>query len=82
MAESIVQAMGLEPAELAQFALEKSGYVDASSVILDLGAAAEWKPRLIREAMEATLENPPSQNTQRALRLLFYAYEEAIRRAG
>jgi hypothetical protein len=73
---------GLEPAELAQLALEKSGYVDASSVILDLGDAAAWQPSLIREAMEATLENPPSQNTQRALRLLFYAYEEAIRRAG
>ena len=72
----------MDPGELAQIALEKSGYVDASSVILDLGAAAEWEPRLIREAMEATLENPPSQNTQRALRLLFYAYEEAIRRAG
>ena len=73
---------GLRPAELAQLALEKSGYVDASSVILDLGAAADWEPPLIRKAMEATLENPPSQNTQRALRLLFYAYEEAIRRAG
>ena len=72
----------MDPGELAQIALEKSGYVDASSVILDLGAAADWEPRLIREAMEATLENPPSQNTQRALRLLFYAYEEAIRRAG
>lgn len=73
---------GLEPSELAQVALEKSGYVDASSAILDLGAAAGWQPRVLREAMEATLENPPSANTQRALRLLFYAYEEAIRRAG
>lgn len=72
----------LEPAELAQVALEKSGFVDASAVILDLGAAARWQPRVIREAMEATLAQPPSQNTQRALRLLFYAYEEAIRRAG
>lgn len=82
MARSIVEAMGLEPAELAHMALEKSGYVDASSVILDLGDASGWEPRLIREAMEATLQNPPSQNTQRALRLLFYAYEEAIRRVG
>ena len=73
---------GLGPAELALVALEKSGYVDASSVILDLGDAAAWNPRLLREAMEATLEHTPSQNTQRALRLLFYAYEEAIRRAG
>lgn len=72
----------LEPTELAQVALEKSGYVDASAIILDLGAAAHWQPRVIREAMEVTLTQPPSQNTQRALRLLFYAYEEAIRRAG
>lgn len=72
----------MEPAELAQAALEKSGYVDASSVILDLGSAAEWEPRLLREAMEATLEEPANPNSQRALRLLFYAYEEAIRRAG
>ena len=73
---------GLEPSELAQVALEKSGYVDASSAILDLGSAAGWEPRVLREAMEATLEHPPSPNTQRALRLLFYAYDEAIRRAG
>lgn len=60
-------------------ALELSDSGDSSAVILELGRSAAWDPPLIRRAMGDVLRVRVSPRSQRALRLLFFTYEQAQR---
>ena len=64
---------------LAEIALEHGDTSDASAVILELGRCAAWDPPLIRRAMQDVLRLRVSPRSQRALRLLFFTYEQAQR---
>ena len=70
----------MDSRNLAEMALEHGGGSDASAVILELGRAAGWDGRLIRQAMHEVLRVRVSPRSQAALRLLFFAYEQAQRR--
>ena len=60
-------------------ALEHCDGSDASAIILELGRSAAWDPPLIRRAMQDVLRVRVSPRSQRALRLLFFTYEQAQR---
>jgi hypothetical protein len=64
---------------LAEMALEHCDSSDASAVILELGRSAAWDAPLIRRAMHDVLRLRVSPRSQRALRLLFFTYEQAQR---
>ena len=65
--------------DLAGMALEQCGGSEASAVILELGRAAAWDAPLLRQAMQDVLRLRVSPRSQCALRLLFFAYEQAQR---
>ena len=69
----------MDSRSLAEMALEQCDGGDASAVILDLGRTASWDPTLIRRAMQDVLRVRVSPRSQRALRLLFFTYEQAQR---
>ena len=60
-------------------ALEHCDTSDASAVILELGRSAAWDGPLIRSAMHEVLRVRVSPRSQRALRLLFFTYQQAQR---
>ena len=69
----------MDSRDLAEMALEQCNSSDASAVILELGRSAAWDAPLIRSAMHDVLRLRVSPRSQRALRLLFFTYEQAQR---
>lgn len=70
----------MEPRKLAEIALENCNSSDSSAVILEIGRSASWNCVVIRGAMHEVLRLRVSPRSQRALRLLFFTYEQARRR--